>query len=48
MVKERKMVSQAGKPIQAQKGDMPSKNNDRPPIDFLIHQHAKQKLARRR
>ena len=48
MVKERKVLSQAAKPLETPKGDMPSKTSDRPSIEFLIAQHAKQKLARGR
>lgn len=48
MVKTNRMVSNAPKPLEAAKSDIAAKRTDeRPPIDYLIQQHAKQKMARK-
>jgi len=47
MIKERRQVSAAPKPVAAVKGDMPVKQHEHPSIDYRIQQHAKQKFARR-
>ncbi len=48
MVKTRNATSNAPKPLEAPKSDVTSKRVDeRPPIDYLIQQHAKQKQARK-
>jgi len=44
MVKERRMVSAAAKPIEPVKSDMPSKSYHTSPIDQRIAQHAKSKV----
>lgn len=46
MVKAKKTASQAGKPLEAPKGDVPQKVYSRPSLETLIDQHAKQKRAR--
>ncbi len=47
MIKERRSVSAAPKPVAPVKGDMPVKQHEHPSIDYRIQQHAKQKFARR-
>lgn len=47
MIKERRSVSSAPKPVAPVKGDMPVKQHEYPSIDYRIQQHAKQKFARR-
>jgi hypothetical protein len=47
MIKERKVISSAGKPLETAKGDMPMKDSGKIPIDVRIMQHAKQKLSKR-
>ncbi len=47
MVKEKKALSSAPKPVEAPKGDMPNRGTDRPPIDQLIYLHAKHKFGKR-
>jgi hypothetical protein len=46
MVKARRTASQAGKPLETPKGDVPQKSYTRPSLESLIDQHAKQKRAR--
>lgn len=43
MVKNRNNASNAPKPVEAPKGDLPNKNYTPPPIDQRIHEYAKQK-----
>jgi hypothetical protein len=47
MVKERRVAVNATKPLETPKSDISSKVNNRPSIESLIDQHAKQKIARR-
>ena len=47
MIKNRRSVSAAPKPVAPVKGDMPVKQHEHPSIDHRIQQHAKQKFARR-
>lgn len=46
MIKERKALSNAPRPVETPRGDMPRKDDSRVPIDTLIAQHAKRKFAR--
>lgn len=48
MIKDRKVSSNASKPLETPNGDVPQKTYNKPSIEFLIDQHAKQKLANRR
>lgn len=47
MVKERKVISKAGKPLETPRSDMAAKNIQGPSLEQRIQQHAKQKFAKR-
>jgi hypothetical protein len=48
MIKNKNLASKAGKPLEAPKGDLPTKTYERPSLEYLIDQHGKQKLNNRR
>jgi len=47
MVKSRNAVSNAPKPLETPKGDLPNKGSEKPNIDYLIQKHAQEKRSKR-